>query len=173
MCGDSLHCFSSRQAAELLDQGHPAASAQCAIAKKMATDQGKAYNELLIPCDLLIFWICCLVGFEVCNDALQMLGGYGYLKVVWHIYIYSYYQTFLLNSYFQTLLGLRHWTLRAWLPRAPDPRGHQRDHASHHWQSYRQQIICRLDLLLFNCLFIFAMNLILPGAVIWIRACVL
>jgi alkylation response protein AidB-like acyl-CoA dehydrogenase len=48
-----------RQAAELMDQGHPAASAQCAIAKKIATDQ----------------------GFEVCNDALQMLGGYGYLKV--------------------------------------------------------------------------------------------
>jgi alkylation response protein AidB-like acyl-CoA dehydrogenase len=48
-----------QQAAELMDQGHPAASAQCAIAKKIATDQ----------------------GFEVCNDALQMLGGYGYLKV--------------------------------------------------------------------------------------------
>lgn len=29
-----------RQAAELMDQGHPAASAQCAIAKKIATDQG-------------------------------------------------------------------------------------------------------------------------------------
>jgi hypothetical protein len=22
-----------------------------------------------------------VIGFEVCNDALQMLGGYGYLKV--------------------------------------------------------------------------------------------
>jgi alkylation response protein AidB-like acyl-CoA dehydrogenase len=30
-----------RQAAELIDQGHPAASAQCAIAKKIATDQGE------------------------------------------------------------------------------------------------------------------------------------
>jgi alkylation response protein AidB-like acyl-CoA dehydrogenase len=30
-----------RQAAELMDQGHPAASAQCAIAKKIATDQGE------------------------------------------------------------------------------------------------------------------------------------
>ncbi len=34
-----------RNAAMLLDQGHPAASAQCAIAKKMATDQGKKKRE--------------------------------------------------------------------------------------------------------------------------------
>lgn len=47
-----------RGAAGLLDEGHPAATAQCALAKKVATDS------------------C----FEVCNDALQMLGGYGYLK---------------------------------------------------------------------------------------------
>ena len=30
-----------RNAADLLDQGHPAASAQCALAMKMATDQGE------------------------------------------------------------------------------------------------------------------------------------
>lgn len=48
-----------RNAAKLLDEGHPAATAHCALAKKIATDQ----------------------GFEVCNDALQMHGGYGYLKV--------------------------------------------------------------------------------------------
>ena len=36
-----LRACTFRQAAELLDQGHPAASAQCALAKKMATDQGK------------------------------------------------------------------------------------------------------------------------------------
>mmetsp|Transcript_151 Transcript_151/g.204 ORF Transcript_151/g.204 Transcript_151/m.204 type:complete len:318 (+) Transcript_151:359-1312(+) len=47
-----------RQAASLLDSGHPTATAQCAIAKKIATD----------------------FGFEVCNEALQLLGGYGYLK---------------------------------------------------------------------------------------------
>eukprot|EP01033_Poteriospumella_lacustris_P013955 gene13955-9971_t len=47
-----------RNAAKLLDEGHPAATAHCALAKKIATDQ----------------------GFEVCNDALQMHGGYGYLK---------------------------------------------------------------------------------------------
>lgn len=48
-----------RHAAKLLDEGHPAATAHCALAKKIATDQ----------------------GFEVCNEALQLHGGYGYLKV--------------------------------------------------------------------------------------------
>lgn len=47
-----------RHAAKLLDEGHPAATAHCALAKKIATDQ------------------C----FEVCNEALQLHGGYGYLK---------------------------------------------------------------------------------------------
>ncbi len=47
-----------RSAAQLLDEGHPAAIAHCALAKKVATDN----------------------GFEVCNEALQLLGGYGYLK---------------------------------------------------------------------------------------------
>lgn len=48
----------ARNAASLLDQQHPAATAHCALAKKVVTD----------------------LGFEVCNDALQMHGGYGYLK---------------------------------------------------------------------------------------------
>lgn len=47
-----------RHAAKLLDEGHPAATAHCALAKKISTEY----------------------GFEVCNDALQMHGGYGYLK---------------------------------------------------------------------------------------------
>lgn len=47
-----------RSAAKLLDENHPAATAHCALAKKIATDY----------------------GFEICNDALQMHGGYGYLK---------------------------------------------------------------------------------------------
>jgi len=47
-----------RNAAHLMDTGHPAATAQCAMAKRLATDK----------------------GFEVCNDALQLLGGYGYLS---------------------------------------------------------------------------------------------
>lgn len=47
-----------RSAAGLLDQGHPAATAHCAMAKRMVTDQ----------------------GFEVINMALQMHGGYGYLS---------------------------------------------------------------------------------------------
>lgn len=47
-----------RQAARLLDEKHPQARSFCAMAKRVATD----------------------AGFQVCNDALQMHGGYGYLK---------------------------------------------------------------------------------------------
>jgi len=46
-----------RHAAALLDAGDPAATVHCALAKKIATDYGS----------------------EVCNDALQLHGGYGYL----------------------------------------------------------------------------------------------
>jgi alkylation response protein AidB-like acyl-CoA dehydrogenase len=41
-----------------LDQNHPDKTAYCAMAKRFATD----------------------VGFKVCNEALQMHGGYGYLR---------------------------------------------------------------------------------------------
>jgi len=47
-----------RLAASKLDAGSPDATAYCAMAKRFATD----------------------VGFEVCNDALQLHGGYGYLN---------------------------------------------------------------------------------------------
>lgn len=47
-----------RQAAELMDQKSPLAAAYSAMAKKFATDK------------------C----FDVCNQALQLHGGYGYLK---------------------------------------------------------------------------------------------
>lgn len=47
-----------RQAARLLDEKHPQARSFCAMAKRAATD----------------------AGFRVCNDALQMHGGYGYLQ---------------------------------------------------------------------------------------------
>lgn len=47
-----------RLAAHRLDQCHPEASLYCAMAKRFATDQ------------------C----FEVCNQALQLHGGYGYLN---------------------------------------------------------------------------------------------
>ncbi|WP_165665695.1 isobutyryl-CoA dehydrogenase [Metapseudomonas otitidis] len=47
-----------RLAAHRLDQHHPEASLYCAMAKRFATDQ------------------C----FEVCNQALQLHGGYGYLN---------------------------------------------------------------------------------------------
>lgn len=46
-----------RNAAHLLDIAHPAATVQCAMAKRLATNH----------------------GFDVCNDALQLHGGYGYL----------------------------------------------------------------------------------------------
>ena len=47
-----------RLAASKLDAGHTDASVYCAMAKRFATD----------------------VGFEVCNQALQIHGGYGYIR---------------------------------------------------------------------------------------------
>ena len=47
-----------RLAANKLDSGDSQAGTYCAMAKRFATD----------------------AGFKVCNDALQLLGGYGYLK---------------------------------------------------------------------------------------------
>jgi Acyl-CoA dehydrogenases len=56
------HIVASRQmvrlAASMLDAGHPQASVYCAMAKRLATD----------------------LGFQVCLDAQQLHGGYGYLK---------------------------------------------------------------------------------------------
>ncbi|MDQ8000080.1 MAG: acyl-CoA dehydrogenase family protein, partial [Pseudomonadota bacterium] len=46
-----------RLAASKLDAQHPDASTYCAMAKRFATD----------------------AGFNVCNEALQLHGGYGYL----------------------------------------------------------------------------------------------
>lgn len=47
-----------RQAAALMDAKDPQATVFCSMAKRTATD----------------------VGFQVCNEALQIHGGYGYLK---------------------------------------------------------------------------------------------
>jgi len=47
-----------RLAAFKLDSGDSQASTYCAMAKRFATD----------------------VGFKICNDALQLFGGYGYIK---------------------------------------------------------------------------------------------
>ena len=47
-----------RQAAAKLDAGDPEATMYCAMGKRFATD----------------------AGFEICNQALQLHGGYGYLQ---------------------------------------------------------------------------------------------
>ena len=47
-----------RRAAGALDSGHAEATQYCAMAKRFATD----------------------TGFQVCNEALQIHGGYGYIK---------------------------------------------------------------------------------------------
>ena len=47
-----------RNAAAMLDEKHPEATLHCAMAKRFATD----------------------AGFAICNDAMQLHGGYGYLK---------------------------------------------------------------------------------------------
>lgn len=46
------------RAADALDNNHPEAAMYCAMAKRFATD----------------------TGFNICNDALQIYGGYGYLR---------------------------------------------------------------------------------------------
>ncbi|HMA15145.1 MAG TPA: isobutyryl-CoA dehydrogenase [Kiloniellaceae bacterium] len=46
------------RAAEALDKGTPEKTQHCAMAKRLATD----------------------IGFRVCNEALQLHGGYGYIK---------------------------------------------------------------------------------------------
>jgi len=47
-----------RLAASKLDLGDPQATTYCAMAKRFATD----------------------AGFTICNQALQLFGGYGYIK---------------------------------------------------------------------------------------------
>lgn len=47
-----------RQAADKLDRGAPDKSAWCAMAKRYATD----------------------VGYRICDEALQLFGGYGYIR---------------------------------------------------------------------------------------------
>jgi alkylation response protein AidB-like acyl-CoA dehydrogenase len=47
-----------RRGAASLDRGDPDAAMHCAMAKRLATD----------------------AGFRICDDALQLFGGYGYLK---------------------------------------------------------------------------------------------
>src|SRR5215472_284024 len=47
-----------RRGAASLDSGDPQATMHCAMAKRLATDG----------------------GFRICNEALQLFGGYGYLK---------------------------------------------------------------------------------------------
>src|SRR5215813_9892017 len=47
-----------RRGAANLDRGDPEATMHCAMAKRVATD----------------------AGFHICNEALQLFGGYGYLK---------------------------------------------------------------------------------------------
>jgi alkylation response protein AidB-like acyl-CoA dehydrogenase len=47
-----------RLAASKLDRGDAQATTYCAMAKRFATD----------------------AGFNVCNDALQLFGGYGYIR---------------------------------------------------------------------------------------------
>ena len=47
-----------QRAAQKLDENDPDKTLHCAMAKRFATD----------------------AGFQVCNEALQIHGGYGYLK---------------------------------------------------------------------------------------------
>lgn len=77
-----------RQAAQMLDEKNPNARSFCAMAKRVATDNGfkvlfRACICVVIVC--LLVWCCVdcvvrLLSLQICNTALQMHGGYGYLK---------------------------------------------------------------------------------------------
>jgi len=56
-CLDAARLMVWRGAASL-DRGDPVATMHCAMAKRFATD----------------------AGFRICDEALQLFGGYGYLK---------------------------------------------------------------------------------------------
>jgi alkylation response protein AidB-like acyl-CoA dehydrogenase len=73
----------------MLDDGDPAATVSAAMAKQFATDncfEVRSFIMILDPLcrknqidsDVLDLSLFNLV--EVCNDALQLFGGYGYLK---------------------------------------------------------------------------------------------
>ena len=68
-----------RQAAGLLDDKHPQARSFCAMAKRVATDHGfkvcLTTRVLAAPHPAHT-----TTAAQVCNDALQMHGGYGYLQ---------------------------------------------------------------------------------------------
>lgn len=48
---------------------------------KYLPSEGESSDNFL---SLSFFCSVLLIGFEVCNEALQMHGGYGYLKVRFH-----------------------------------------------------------------------------------------
>jgi alkylation response protein AidB-like acyl-CoA dehydrogenase len=87
-----FHFKQVRSAAKMLDTGDPAATVSAAMAKQFATDNCFDVRSLILILDLFVEKIkimmltgivSCLSLFnfvEVCNDALQLFGGYGYLK---------------------------------------------------------------------------------------------
>lgn len=119
-----------QQAAKLLDAKDPRATMHCAMAKSFATD----------------------AGFKICNQALQIFGGYGYLKD-YPIEVSRTPQEET-QAYVQRLADrcpCSHlllssaclvFVLSAALPsrcsRAPDSGGHQRDHACDREPSHPQ-----------------------------------
>jgi len=52
----------------------------CAMAKRFSTDEGFKVIQASVPfvCGMIIIIINKII--QVCNDALQLFGGYGYLK---------------------------------------------------------------------------------------------
>ncbi len=66
-----------RNAAAALDAGHPEAVKLCAMAKLFATDNCFDVSVIAIPLKLLRTFVCVM---QIVNMALQMHGGYGYLK---------------------------------------------------------------------------------------------
>ena len=65
-----------RNAARALDSQHPDTVQLCSMAKLFATDN--CFEVITSVLTVHIYFLSCL--FKVVNQALQMHGGYGYLK---------------------------------------------------------------------------------------------
>lgn len=106
-------------------------------AMKCLPSEGESSDNVLS----LSFFFCSvlLIGFEVCNEALQMHGGYGYLKVRFHR-VFLWYGADIVQLSFSLCIspGLPDRALRSRLSCASNPGGHEWNHASHRRSCHRE-----------------------------------
>ena len=69
-----------RNAGAALDAGDSQAVKLCAMAKLFATDKSFEVKVYLPSSSQICYYILHILTFQIVNKALQMHGGYGYLK---------------------------------------------------------------------------------------------